>query len=86
LTDEVENPKSLLSRRGEAMRDEFNHILENVQKSLKDLEQMVLKYRSLETMQRRTWDRMRFGLKDLNTIRQKLAYHTAQIKLLPCCQ
>jgi len=81
LTDEVENPKSLLSRRGEAMRDEFNHILENVQKSLKDLEQMVLKYRSLETMQRRTWDRMRFGLKDLNTIRQKLAYHTAQIKL-----
>jgi hypothetical protein len=81
LEEEVKNPKSLLNRRGDALRDEFNHILENVQTSLKDLEQMVLKYRSLGTMERRTWDRMRFGLKDLNTIRQKLAYHTAQIKL-----
>ncbi|KAF8861166.1 hypothetical protein BDZ45DRAFT_280328 [Acephala macrosclerotiorum] len=42
---------------------------------------MVLKYRSLGTMEKRTWDRLRFGLKELNTIRQKLTYHTAQIKL-----
>ncbi|KAH8656957.1 hypothetical protein BGZ60DRAFT_343303, partial [Tricladium varicosporioides] len=81
LEDEIKNPKSLLNRRGEIMQSEFNHILENVQKSLKELEQMVVKYRSLATMERKTWDRMRFGLKDLNTIRQKLTYHTAQIKL-----
>jgi hypothetical protein len=81
LADEVGNPKSILNRRGAAMQDEFTHILENTQTSLKDLEEMVLKYRSLGTMERRTWDRLRFRLKDLNTIRQKLAYHTAQIKL-----
>jgi hypothetical protein len=81
LEDEVKNPKSLLNRCGDALRDEFNHILENVQTSLKDLERIVLKYRSLGTMERRAWDRARFGLKDLNTIRQKLTYHTAQIKL-----
>lgn len=81
LADEVGNPKSLLNRRGLALQDEFKQILENVQASLKELEQMVLKYRSLGTMEKRTWDRLRFGLKELNTIRQKLTYHTAQIKL-----
>jgi hypothetical protein len=81
FADEVENPKSLLNRRGTAMGDEFKHILENVQQMLKDLEEMVLKYRSLATLEKRTWDRLRFGLKGLNAIRQKLNYHTAQMEL-----
>jgi hypothetical protein len=42
---------------------------------------MVLKYRSLATLEKRTWDRLRFGLKGLNTIRQKLTYYTAQMEL-----
>jgi hypothetical protein len=63
------------------MGDEFKHILGNVQQMLKDLEVMVLKYRSLATLEKRTWDRLRFGLKGLNTIRQKLTYHTAQMEL-----
>ncbi len=63
------------------MGDEFKHILENVQQMLKDLEEMVLKYRSLATLEKRTWDRLRFGVKELNTIRQKLTYHTAQMEL-----
>ena len=63
------------------MGDEFKHILGNVQHMLKDLEAMVLKYRSLATLEKRTWDRLRFGLKGLNTIRQKLTYHTAQMEL-----
>jgi hypothetical protein len=81
FADEVENPKSLLNRRGAEMEDEFKHILGNVQQMLKDLEVMVLKYRSLATLEKRTWDRLRFGLKGLNTIRQKLTYHTAQMEL-----
>ena len=63
------------------MRDEFNHILDNVRAALKGLQEMVLKYRSLGTMQKRTWDRLRFGLQELNTTRQKLIFHTAQIEL-----
>ena len=63
------------------MRDEFNHILDNVRAALKELQEMVLKYRSLGTMQKRTWDRLRFGLQELNTTRQKLIFHTAQIEL-----
>jgi len=63
------------------MEDEFKHILGNVQQMLKDLEVMVLKYRSLATLEKRAWDRLRFGLKGLNTIRQKLTYHTAQMEL-----
>jgi hypothetical protein len=81
FADEVENPKSLLNRRGAAMEDEFKHILGNVQKMLKELEAMVLKYRSLATLEKRTWDRLRFRLKGLNKIRQKLTYHTAQMEL-----
>jgi hypothetical protein len=81
FAEEVENPKSLLNRRGAAIRDEFNHILGNVHQLLKDLEKMVLKYRSLATLEKRTWDRLRFGLKELNTIRQMLTYHTAQMEL-----
>jgi hypothetical protein len=81
FAEEVENPKSLLNRRGVAMRDEFNHILGSVQQLLKDLEKMVLNYRSLATLEKRTWDRLRFGLKELNTIRQMLTYHTAQMEL-----
>jgi len=81
FAEEVENPKSLLKCRGAAMRDEFNHVLGNVQQLLKELEKMVLKHRSLATLEKRTWDRLRFGMKELNTMRQKLTYHTAQMEL-----
>jgi hypothetical protein len=81
VAEEAANPNSLINRRGTGMREEFDSIFNGVQRSLKQLEMMVVKYRSLGAMKRNKWDKLRFCSKDLSTIRQKLAFHMAHIDL-----
>jgi hypothetical protein len=44
--------------------------------ALRDLEGLVNRYESLGTQAQRTWDRMRFGLKDLSDVRSRLVSST----------
>jgi hypothetical protein len=43
---------------------------------LEELEGLVRRYDSLGTQAQRTWDRMRFGLKDLSDVRSRLVCST----------
>jgi hypothetical protein len=42
------------------------------EKVLKDMEALYLKYDSLGTQQQRTWDRLKYGFKDLSELRGRL--------------
>lgn len=46
---------------------------------LTELEALFNKYESLGTQQQRTWDRMRFGLKDLTDLRARLVCSTTML-------
>jgi hypothetical protein len=46
---------------------------------LADLEGLLNRYDSLSTQTQRTWDRMRFGLKDLSDVRSRLVSSTTML-------
>ncbi|KAJ7019824.1 hypothetical protein C8F04DRAFT_1275814 [Mycena alexandri] len=47
-------------------------VLHSCLHSLQELEALHTRYESLNTQSQRTWDRMRYGLKDLSDVRQRL--------------
>jgi hypothetical protein len=48
---------------------------------LQQLNQLLIKYKSLGTRSKRTWDRVRFGTENLQGIRDKLMVHTSSLTL-----
>jgi hypothetical protein len=48
---------------------------------LRQLNQLLIKYKSLGTRSKRTWDRVRFGAENLQEIRDKLTVHTSSLTL-----
>jgi hypothetical protein len=80
-----ENPRLDASR-----RHRLELLCDNCRVTLNDLEALVTRYDSLGTHAQRTWDRMRFGLKDLSDVKGRLvssvtlltAFNTAMIKYL----
>ena len=84
-TDEflADNPRLDTSR-----RHRLSMLCEQCQSTLNDLDAIVARYESLGTQAQRTWDRMRFGLKDLSDVKARLvvnvtlltAFNTAMIK------
>ncbi|KAJ7474447.1 hypothetical protein B0H11DRAFT_2035469 [Mycena galericulata] len=53
-------------------RDRLDTLIAGCNNSLEDLKALHSRYESLSTQTQRTWDRMRFGLKDLSDVRQRL--------------
>ncbi|KAJ7507141.1 hypothetical protein B0H11DRAFT_192600 [Mycena galericulata] len=51
-------------------------LIENCQHSLQDLYALYCSYNTLSTQAQRVWDRLRFGMKDLSEVRQKLISST----------
>ncbi|KAJ7745725.1 hypothetical protein B0H16DRAFT_1321593 [Mycena metata] len=47
-------------------------VLHSCLNSLQELEALHARYESLNTQSQRTWDRMRYGLKDISEVRQRL--------------
>ena len=43
---------------------------------LKDLQALVLKYEGLGTQSKRTWDRLKWGSKDITELRSRLTSNT----------
>ncbi|KAJ7637015.1 hypothetical protein FB45DRAFT_453441 [Roridomyces roridus] len=56
--------------------ERLNRLLDTCRGPLEDLEALLRKYNGLATQSQRTWDRMRFGMKDLSDVRQKLISST----------
>lgn len=79
----IDNPQLDDSR-----RYRLTMLCEQCTSTLQELDSIVARYERLGTQAQRTWDRMRFGLKDLSEIRERLvssvtlltAFNTAMIK------
>ncbi|KAJ7800336.1 hypothetical protein B0H13DRAFT_2499994 [Mycena leptocephala] len=54
-------------------------LMDGCQSSLQDLDALYRRYDSLSTQAQRSWDRVRFGLKDLSDIRQRLVSSTTML-------
>ena len=46
---------------------------------LQDLERLLIRYDGLDTQSQRTWDRMKWGLEDIGTARQRLLTSTSML-------
>jgi hypothetical protein len=59
-----------------ARREELKAVGDGCRCVLEDLDKLVKKYESLGTQSRRTWDRMKFGCKDISALRLRLVSNT----------
>ncbi|KAJ7017397.1 hypothetical protein C8F04DRAFT_467943 [Mycena alexandri] len=57
----------------------LNMLMDACSLSLKELQALYTRYESLNTNSQRTWDRMRYGLKDLSEVRQRLITSTTML-------
>ncbi|KAL3423938.1 dnaJ heat shock family protein [Phlyctema vagabunda] len=81
LHDETENPDSIFNRTGAGKRNELGTLVRNCMGVLKDLNKLLIKYKSLGTSSKRTWDRVKFGAENLQEIRDRLLSHTSSLTL-----
>ncbi|KAJ7099681.1 hypothetical protein C8R44DRAFT_353729 [Mycena epipterygia] len=75
--------RDYLEEHGEELADSRKNrlsiLMGGCQSSLQDLDALYCRYESLGTQAQRTWDRMRFGLKDLSDVRQRLISSTTML-------
>jgi hypothetical protein len=81
LEDELENPDSILNRSGASKASELNLLVRNCRSVLQNLNKLLIKYKSLGTSSKKTWDRIQFGTENLSEIREKLMSHTSSLTL-----
>jgi hypothetical protein len=81
LEDDANSPTSLLNRRGADRKSELEALLGNLSTTLSQLDDIVKRYRSLGSLQKKTWDRVKFATKDLADLRSKLQIHITSINL-----
>lgn len=77
---EAEQPNSVLLRTAKD-RNELGDILSACEPTVRELHNILLKYTSLGQSRQRNWDRLRFGIKNLNELRTKLTGHITAIGL-----
>jgi hypothetical protein len=81
LEDEIENPDSILNRTGAGKKSELGLLVKNCNGVLQQLNKKLIKYKSLGSASKRTWDRLRWGAENLQEIREKLLAHTSSLTL-----
>jgi hypothetical protein len=81
LQDEIENPDSILNHSNAGKRNELGVLLRNCSSVLQQLNKLLIKYKSLGTTSKRTWDRLMWGKENLAEIREKLMMHTSTLTL-----
>ncbi|KAJ6609144.1 hypothetical protein B0H10DRAFT_1884476 [Mycena sp. CBHHK59/15] len=72
--------RDYLEEHGEELEDSRKYrlsiLMDGCQKPLQDLDALYRRYDSLNTQAQRSWDRLRFGMKDLSDVRQRLVSST----------
>ena len=81
LEEDARNPDSLLNREGTGRKSEIESLLRSCMTVLRELQRLVNRYKSLGTNHKRAWDRVKFGTEGIQSIREKLTFHTASITL-----
>ena len=85
LRDDLQDPDSLLNRKGEKRKDGLLSIIESAFRSLEGMEQLVDKHSSLKKdghgARRRVWDSYRMGRADVDSLRGTLTFYTSTISV-----
>lgn len=69
----------MLNTRGASRKEELVLLVENLEKVLKELDNIVEKYQGLARRERRIWNQLRLASEDLDKIRDKLTFHITAI-------
>jgi hypothetical protein len=72
LVLQAQDPDSLIRRKGAGKRPEWLQIRDNLEYTLKELQDLVKRY---ERMGKKAWLRVQLGLTNLTDLRGKLAFH-----------
>ena len=75
----MRNPESIFNRSGEENRSKLGNMLGACNAVLKDLEKLLANHKSLGTSSQKFRDRIRFGTRDLQTLRVRLTFHASAI-------
>lgn len=78
MHDEADRPGSVLVRNS-TDREELRDVLRGCRKTVRELDAVVMRFRSLSSSRKKNWDRVRLGTKDLGALRTKLTQHTSSI-------
>ena len=79
LQDEAADPQSLLNVRGAPRKQELMILMNSLEESLKELDEIVRKYQGLTRRERRIWNQLRLATEDLEANRSKLIFHVTAI-------
>ncbi|KAJ6510412.1 hypothetical protein C8R45DRAFT_964021 [Mycena sanguinolenta] len=63
----------------DSRRNRLTMLMDGCKSSLQELYDLYTRYESLSTQRQRTWDRMRFGLKNLADVRQRIISNTTAL-------
>ena len=78
IRTEALKPGSVLLRTSKDKQD-LKDILYSTEPTVRDLHAVVLRHRSLGSSRQKNWDKLRFGVKNLEPLRTKLTQHVATI-------
>lgn len=85
LRDDIEDPNSLLNRKGEKRKDDLMSIVNSAFRSLEGIEELIDKHISLKKdsygKRRRVWDSYRMGRADVDSLRGKFTFYTSTISV-----
>jgi hypothetical protein len=81
LQDEAENSDSIFNRSGAGKKKKLAVLVQNCNAVLQQLNNLLIKYKSLGTKSKRTWDRLKWGTENLAEIREKIMSHTSSLTL-----
>jgi hypothetical protein len=81
LTDEIDNPDSIVNRTAASKKKELIRLGKNSEGAVLQLSKLLIKYKSLRTNRKRTWDKIRFVTENLQDVRQAIMTHTSSLQL-----
>ncbi|KAK4691981.1 hypothetical protein P7C71_g5133, partial [Lecanoromycetidae sp. Uapishka_2] len=62
---------------GQSKKDDLKMLLEGCSSVLDELKKLLQRYKSLGTQSKRTWDRLRWGKEQIESIRQRIIANTS---------
>ena len=90
LSEDMQDPDSLLNRKGVPRKKDLLQIMENCEEALREVETFVEKHSVLDTkhnygsskdLAKRTWHNYKVGAENLDNVRGKLTFYTSTITL-----
>ena len=81
MSDEQWHLDSGLNKSSPAKKAELQRLLGHCKAILEELEELLLKHKSLGTNRKKSWDRIKFGTSDIKNLKERLQSHTTSISI-----